>query len=102
MGVTTGIVLFMVIWFMVLFVVLPIRIRTQGDLGQVVPGTHAGSPEHHHLKKKAWITTGIAAVIWVIVAGTLISGAITLRDIDMFDRMGPESAPQATPGTATE
>jgi predicted secreted protein len=97
MGVTTGIVLFMVIWFMVLFVVLPIRIRTQGDMGQVVPGTHAGSPEHHHMKKKVWVTTGIAAVLWVIVAGTLISGAITLRDIDMFNRMAPETAQEAAP-----
>ncbi|MFO7759836.1 MAG: DUF1467 family protein [Roseovarius sp.] len=95
MGVTTGIVLYMVIWFMVLFVVLPIRIRTQGDMGHVVPGTHAGSPEHHNMKKKAWITTGIAAVLWLIVAGTLISGAITLRDIDMFDRMAPETTPES-------
>jgi predicted secreted protein len=102
MGVTTGIVLFMVIWFMVLFVVLPIRIRTQGDMGQVVPGTHAGSPEHHHMKKKVWITTGIAAVIWIVVASTLISGAITLRDIDMFNRMGPETTTQTTPETAPE
>lgn len=102
MGVTTGIVLYMVIWFMVLFVVLPIRIRTQGDMGQVLPGTHAGSPEHHNMKKKAWITTGVAAVLWVLVAGTLISGAITLRDIDMFNRMAPETTPEATPETAPE
>jgi predicted secreted protein len=102
MGVTTGMVLFMVIWFMVLFVVLPIRIRTQGDMGQVVPGTHAGSPEHHNMKKKVWITTGISAVIWIVVASTLISGAITLRDIDMFNRMGPETTTQTTPETAPE
>ena len=82
MGITSAIVLFAVIWFMTFFVVLPIRIQTQGDLGEVVPGTHAGSPEHHHLKKKAWITTGIAIVLWIIIGGTIISGVITVRDLE--------------------
>ncbi|WP_417726365.1 DUF1467 family protein [Roseovarius sp.] len=92
MGITSGIVLFAVIWFMTFFVVLPIRIQTQGDLGQIVPGTHAGSPEHHHLKKKAWITTGIAVVLWILIGGTIISGVISVRDLDMFNRMAPPAA----------
>ncbi|KGM86270.1 putative secreted protein [Roseovarius mucosus DSM 17069] len=92
MGITSAIVLFAVIWFMTFFIVLPIRIQTQGDLGNIVPGTHAGSPEHHHLKKKAWITTGIAIVLWIIIGGTIISGVITVRDLDMFNRMGPPAA----------
>lgn len=92
MGITSAIVLFAVIWFMTFFIVLPIRIQTQGDMGQIVPGTHAGSPEHHHLKKKAWITTGIAVVLWIIISGTIISGVITVRDLDMFNRMGPPAA----------
>lgn len=92
MGVTSAIVLYVVIWFMTFFVVLPIRIQTQGDLGQIVPGTQAGAPEHHHLKKKAWITTGIAALIWAVVAAVILSGVISVRDIDLFNRMGPPSA----------
>ncbi|SHL60800.1 Predicted secreted protein [Roseovarius marisflavi] len=97
MGITSGIVLFAVIWFMTFLVVIPIRIQTQGDLNEVVPGTHAGSPEHHHLRKKAWITTGLSVVLWAIIGGTILSGKITVRDLDtfMFNRMGPEqSAPQ--------
>lgn len=87
MGPTSAIVLFAVIWFMVFFVVLPIRVETQGDRGEVVPGTHAGSPEVHHLKKKAWITTGIAVVLWAVIAGIILSGVITLEDIDWFNRL---------------
>ena len=94
MGITSALVLLAVIWFMTFFIVLPIRIQTQGDVGKIVPGTHAGSPEHHHLKKKAWITTGIAFVLWIIIGGTIISGVITLEDIDMFNRIGPGSASQ--------
>lgn len=89
MGITSAIVLFAVIWFMTFFVVLPIRIETQCDLGRIVPGTQAGAPEHHHLKKKAWITTAIATVLWCVIAGVILSGAISLRDLDMFNRMGP-------------
>ena len=92
MGITSAIVLYVVIWFLTFFVALPIRIQTQGDLGEIVPGTQAGSPEHHHLKKKALITTGIAAILWGICAYVILSGMISVRDIDMFNRMGPPSA----------
>jgi len=92
MGITSGIVLYIVIWFMTFFVVLPIRIETQGDLGRIVPGTQAGSPEHHHLKVKVIITSGIAVVLWGICAWVILSGVVTLRDLDMFNRMGPPAA----------
>lgn len=91
MGIASGIVLFMVIWFMTFLVVLPIRIQTQGEAGEIVPGTHAGSPQQHHLKKKMWIVTGIAAVLWAIIATIIITGLVTVRDIDMFNRMGPQT-----------
>ena len=45
MGITSAIVLFAVIWFLVLLIILPLRLQTQGDLGKVESGTHAGSPE---------------------------------------------------------
>ena len=58
MGITSALVLFAVIWFLVFLVVIPIRLQTQGDVGEVEPGTHAGAPANPNLKKKAWITTG--------------------------------------------
>ncbi|MGR3377682.1 DUF1467 family protein [Salipiger abyssi] len=93
MGITSAIVLFAVIWFMTFLVVIPFRLETQGDRGDVVEGTHASSPEVHNLKRKAWITTGISLVLWAIIAGIIISGMISVRDIDgwMFNRMGPPS-----------
>ncbi|MEL7253726.1 MAG: DUF1467 family protein [Pseudomonadota bacterium] len=89
MGPVSGLVLYAVIWFMTLLVVLPIKIQTQGDLGEIVPGTHAGSPEHHHLRKKMWITTGVAFVIWAIVAALMLTGTVTLDDVDLYKRFGP-------------
>ncbi|SMX46917.1 DUF1467 family protein [Maliponia aquimaris] len=89
MGITSGIVLFAVIWFLTFLIVIPIRLQTQGDVGEVVPGTHAGSPEVHNLKRKAWITTAISAVIWAILASIILLEIVTVRDIDrwMFNRM---------------
>ncbi len=87
MSITSGLVLFSVIWFMTFLVVIPIRLQTQGDLGKIEPGTHAGAPEHHHLKKKAWITTGVTVVLWAIIAGIILSGWITVRDLDWLGTM---------------
>ena len=56
MAITSGLVLFAVIWFMTFLVIIPIRIETQGEKGSIEPGTHAGAPENHYLKQKALIT----------------------------------------------
>lgn len=88
MGVTSGLVLFAVIWSMCFLIALPIRVQTQGDLNDVVPGTHAGSPEHHHLRKKAFWTTIAAAIIWAITTTIILSGWITVDQIESLFRAG--------------
>jgi len=82
MAITSALVLYAVIWFMTFFIALPIRIKTQGDLGKVVPGTQAGAPEHHHLKKKVIFTTIIATILWAAIAGIILSGWISVSDLD--------------------
>lgn len=87
MAITSAIVLYAVIWFLTLFVILPIRRRTQGDDGEITPGTMAGSPTNFNVKRTMIIVTGIAFIIWAIIAGIIISGAITVQDLDWFNRM---------------
>ena len=89
MAITSALVLYAVLWFMTLLVVLPIRLKTQGDVGDIVPGTHAGAPHEPQMKKRMMITTVVAAVLWVLIASLIISGTLTVRDIDWFERMGP-------------
>lgn len=55
MTITSAFVLFAVIWFLTFLIVIPFKIKTQGDLGTVATGTQAGAPEVHNLKKKAII-----------------------------------------------
>ncbi|WP_204112924.1 DUF1467 family protein [Shimia biformata] len=92
MSITSAIVLYAVIWFMSFLIAIPIRLQTQGDVGKVVPGTHAGAPEHHYLKKKAWIVSGVSAVIWLILFWIITTGQITVRDLDVRGVMSPSSA----------
>ncbi|MEM8591270.1 MAG: DUF1467 family protein [Pseudomonadota bacterium] len=87
MGITSAIVLYAVIWFLTLLCVIPVRLETQGDKGEIVPGTHAGSPVNPQMKKRFLWTTAIAFVIWAVIAGVILSGLVTVRDIDWFNRM---------------
>jgi predicted secreted protein len=82
MSITSAIVLYAVTWFMVFFIVLPIRFVSQGDIGEVVPGTPAGAPARDIVGRKAKMTTWIAALVWLVLAGIITSGVISVRDID--------------------
>lgn len=92
MGIVSALVLFAVIWFMVFFVVLPQRLVTQGEAGATVPGTHASAPSDPQLGRKMRVTTIWAFGLWLVIAGTIFGGFVTVRDIDWTGRMGPAAA----------
>lgn len=96
MSITSAIVLFAVIWFMVFLIVLPIRLKTQGDVGEIVHGTHAGAPHDPQIGRRAKITTAISVVLWVVIAGTIVSGVISVRDLDWRNVMGAPAEPDDT------
>jgi predicted secreted protein len=87
MAITSSFVLFAVIWFMLFLMILPMRLKTQGESGEVVPGTHASSPENPQIKKKAKITTLITLVLWAIISYLIIFDIVTARDIDWMGMM---------------
>jgi predicted secreted protein len=91
MSVTSAIVLFAVIWFLTFLIIIPFRVKTQGDLGAIVKGTQAGAPEVHNLRKKAIITTGASLVLWLMITLIILSEFITIQDIDFFGKMVVES-----------
>ena len=92
MTITAAIVLYSVIWFMVFFVVLPLRLVTQGETGEIVPGTHRSAPAEAQIGRKARISSLWATLIFVVVAGVILSGWVTVRDLDWFGRMDPVEA----------
>ena len=79
MPLTGAIVVFVVIWWLVLYMVLPLGVRGQWEAGGAERGTEPGAPVHHGLARKIMITTGVAAVLWTIVWGIVEFEVITLR-----------------------
>lgn len=62
MGWFTGLVVYLLIWWTVLFAVLPFGTR-QAAISDPRLGWR-GAPEHPHLLRKVIVTTLIAAVVW--------------------------------------
>lgn len=90
MAITSAIVLYAVFWFMTFLCVLPVRLVTQGDDGKVLRGTHAGAPVDPQLKKRALITTGIAAVLWALAFWIIVWEIVTVKDVDFLNRLNAE------------
>ena len=67
MSLTLGIALYFVIWWTVLFAVLPFGVRTQADEGEIVRGTPEGAPAVFRMARVAMITTAVAATVWTMV-----------------------------------
>jgi predicted secreted protein len=65
MRIGTAIAIYFLIWWTVLFLTLPIGVRTQRDANSVVAGTEPGAPIAPMLRKKAILTTIIATVVFL-------------------------------------
>ncbi|MFZ1470661.1 MAG: DUF1467 family protein [Paracoccaceae bacterium] len=87
MTITAAVVLFSAIWFLTFYIVLQVRMVSQDDVGKVVPGTPRSAPAEETVGRSAWIATMFAAAIFVVVAGVIMSGMITIKDIDIFNRL---------------
>jgi predicted secreted protein len=59
-----GLAVYFVIWWTVLFAVLPFGVRSQAEAGNVEDGTDPGAPVVPGLLKKALITTVVAAIVF--------------------------------------
>jgi len=75
MAVSTAIAIYFLIWWIVLFAVLPWGVRAQGEGG--APGTDPGAPVIANLKSKLmWttiVTTAIFAVCWLVYTRKLVT-----------------------------
>jgi predicted secreted protein len=67
MSVTLGAAIFFIIWWTVLFAVLPLGVRTQGEAGEVVPGTPESAPVRPRFLRIVALTTLLAAIIFAVV-----------------------------------
>jgi predicted secreted protein len=81
-----GVAIYFVIWWIVLFAMLPIGVRTQDEDGNVSPGTVESAPSLPRLLPKMLATTVIATIIFAGVYAVLVHRIFTLDDIPFFPR----------------
>ncbi len=91
MTISAAIVLLAVIWFLLLFIALPLNIKTQKESGTTVPGTPSSAPENLNLKKKIIMVSIFTIIIWVPIISLIMSGLLTISDLDFFNKLRPSS-----------
>lgn len=86
MNFVTGLVVYLIVWWIALFAVLPFGVTGQAESGEIIEGTDAGAPVVANFKSKAWINTVVSAVIWLLLFVVLEFQLISLNDIPfLFD-----------------
>ena len=78
MGWVTGISVYVVVWWVVLFAVLPWGVRTPA---QPEPGMANSAPERPRILLKFAATTLVAAVVWLIIYAVVQSELISFREM---------------------
>jgi predicted secreted protein len=62
----TALAIYFVIWWIVLFAVLPWGVHSQHESGEMTPGTDPGAPVLTHLRRK---------LVWTTIAATVVFSA---------------------------
>ena len=78
----TGLASYLILWWLALFLVLPIGVRGQAEEGTVEAGTEPGAPVTSNIAKKALWATVLAAVLFVVLYHIIYGGWLT------WERMG--------------
>jgi predicted secreted protein len=81
MSVTFAIAIYVVLWWTVLFAVLPIGVRTQGEDGSVVPGTPESAPSAPRLLRVVLLTTLISTAVFGAAWAAVRYGLLDLAQL---------------------
>ena len=73
MGLTFSLALYFIIWWTVLFAVLPFGVRTQDEDGVVVPGTPGSAPTTPRFQMVIVVTTIASTVIFAMAYAVIVN-----------------------------
>ena len=86
MTLSFAIAIYAIIWWIVLFAMLPIGVRTQAEEGEVSPGTPESAPHQPRLLPKMLATTVVASIVFAAVYVIIVHRVITLDQIPFLPR----------------
>jgi len=78
MSIFSGILIFILVWWMAFFCALPFRIESSGLNND---GNMPGAPAQAHVKGKAIIATLIAIAVWLMIYAVVKANLISFHDI---------------------
>jgi predicted secreted protein len=81
MSLATAIAIYFIIWWVVLFAVLPWGVRSQEEGGDVVAGSDPGAPLIPRLWWKLFWTTVVAGIVFAIAATIYLNQLVTLEGL---------------------
>jgi predicted secreted protein len=81
MSLATSIAIYFLIWWVVLFAVLPWGVRSQHESGEIAPGSDPGAPTIPRLKRKLVWTTIVAALVFALWDVVYTYRLVTLDDL---------------------
>ena len=81
MSLSFAIAIYFIIWWTVLFAVLPIGVRTQAEDGAIVPGTPESAPAAPRLLRVVVLTTVISALVFAALWALIRYGIVDLNEL---------------------
>ena len=80
MSVMTSILVYVIIWWLIFFMMLPVGVKSQDESDEeVVPGSPSSAPAKPDLWRKALTTTLIAAVLFAVFYLVVEYDVVSLR-----------------------
>ena len=81
MGITGAIIIYISIWWIVFFSILPVGIKSENKkFVTKIQGNDAGAPKNPNIGKKFLITTFITAVLFFTIYYIVTKGYFNLRE----------------------
>ena len=72
-----AVAIYIFIWWIVLFAVLPFGVHTQDEAGSVVPGTPGSAPAKVRIVRIFLINTLVASIVFALVYSAIVFKVIT-------------------------
>ena len=81
MGITGSIIVYVMIWWIIFFSVLPIGIRSNKEVfRENIGGMDPGAPKNPNIGKKFFVTTLITTIIFIVIYYLVNIDLLNLRE----------------------